>query len=130
MKDNIFERVLELYEKEISKNVKSKRKVYNFEKYKMQNISEIVKAIDNNNFKINKYNIFLITEPKHRIVMSLNVKDKIINHYVARYVLETNLTKYLSSKNVATRKEMGADYGIKLIKKYLELNKNIIIFML
>ena len=40
----------------------------------------------------NKYNIFLIYEPKCRLVMSLFVKDKLINHFVTRYILEKKLT--------------------------------------
>ena len=46
--------------------------------------------------------------------MSENIIDKIINHYVARYILYAKLNKYLINNNVATRKNMGLDYGIKL----------------
>ena len=55
--------------------------------------------------------------------MSLPVKDKIINHFITRYSLEKNLSKYLDTRNVATRKNMGTDYAINLVKKYLEINK-------
>lgn len=34
------------------------------------------------------------------------------------------LEKYLDMRNVATRKNMGSDYGIKLIKKYMNQLKN------
>ena len=52
--------------------------------------------------------------------MSLNIYDKVINHFFTRFVLEPKLTKYLDDRNVATRKNMGCNYGIKLIKKYIE----------
>ncbi len=124
MKENVnLKNVLELYELEISKKVKNKNKIYNFEKNKFQNISKIVNILKTGNYDGGYYNIFLIKEPKHRIVMSLGVSDKIINHFVARYILEKKLSKYLDSRNIATRKNMGTDYGIKLLKKYLELNK-------
>ena len=38
-------------------------------------------------------------------------------------ILEPKLTKYLDNRNIATRKGMGTDYGIRLMKKYLEINK-------
>ena len=80
--------LLKIYEKEISKNVKNKRKVLNFEINKMQNISNIKEMLEHNEVGHNKYNIFLIYEPKRRLVMSLSVKDKIINHYITRHILE------------------------------------------
>ena len=115
--------ILDLYELEISKNVKNKHKVYMFEKNKMQNINYIINILQNDKYNGGLYNIFLIKEPKHRIVMAQGITDKIINHFVTKYILEVKLTKYLDMRNIATRKNMGTDYGIKLLKKYLELNK-------
>ena len=118
-----LETILNLFELEISKNVKNKHKVYMFEKNKFQNINRILDILRTGNYYGGKYNIFLIKEPKHRIVMALDIGDKLINHFIARYVLERKLAKYLDPRNIATRKEMGTDYGIKLLKKYIEVNK-------
>lgn len=122
MKVNIYD-LLDIYEKEVSKNTKNKRKVNNFERNKMENIYDIKNILESNNYKVDKYNIFSINSPKYRIVMSLNIKDKIINHYVTRYILISKLDKYLDIRNCATRKNMGYDYAIKLLLKYLEENK-------
>ena len=111
--------LLKIYETEISKNVKNKKSLYNFEVNKMQNITNILSMLNNGDIGHKKYNIFLIYEPKCRLVMSLSVSDKIINHFVTRYSLEKNLTKYFDPRNIATRKNMGTDYGIKLVRKYL-----------
>lgn len=118
-----FQDILQIYEKEIKRNVKNKKKLYNFEKNKFQNLVEVYNDLKNNHYKIEHYNIFLIREPKKRIVMSLNIHDKIINHYVTKFILIPKLEKYLDIRNIATRKNMGTDYGIKLLKKYLELTK-------
>ena len=48
--------------------------------------------LNNGSVGHNKYNIFLIYKPKCRLVMSLSVKDKVINHFVTRYILEKKLT--------------------------------------
>lgn len=122
----IFNDILNIFEKEVSRNTKNKEKIYNFDKYKMQNINYIYDLIANYNGEkqyICKYNIFLITRPKPRIVMSLNIKDKVINHYVTRKYLIPRLEKYLDFRNVATRKGKGTDYARNLLKKYIEENK-------
>ena len=125
MKDNItFVNLLNIYEKEVSKNVKNKKKLVKFEINKVQNITNIIDMLNRGKIGHEHYNIFLIYEPKCRLVMSLSIKDKIINHFVTRYALEAKLTKYLDLRNVATRKGMGTDYGIKLVIKYLKRLKN------
>ena len=115
--------LLKIYDLEIRKNCRNKKKLYIFEKNKMQNLSNIKYLLENNLYYPSKYNIFIIKDPKYRIVMSLNIRDKIINHYVARYVLIPKLDKYLDIRIIATRTGYGTDYGIKLVKKYLEKNK-------
>lgn len=115
-----LEQINEIY-KEVRKNTKNKRKIYYFEINKMQNFKEIKEML--NDYDGGIYNIFVITKPKIRIVMSQNIKDKIINHAFTRYVLKNKLEKYLDYRNIATRENKGTDYGIKLLKKYLEKNK-------
>ena len=90
-----------------------------FETYKTEHIVNIKNRLESKNVVFDKYNIFMITDPKCRIVMSLNIEDKIINHLVSKYILNKVFeTKYIDSM-VATRKERGTSYGIKLLKKYL-----------
>ena len=115
--------ILYVYESEISKTVKHKKKLVNFERHKMEHIISIYNRLKNRDYKIRKYHIFLIYEPKCRIIMSLDLEDKIINHYFTRYHLIPKLSKYLDIRNVATRSGMGTDYGIRLTKKYIEKMK-------
>ena len=88
MEVNVYD-LLDIYEKEISVNTKNKRKISNFERNKMLNIYDIKNIIEEGNYKVNIYNIFNISRPKYRIVMSLNIKDKIINHYPPHPTLST-----------------------------------------
>ncbi len=64
------------------------------------------------------YRTFLIFEPKPRLVMSQTITDKIINHFVANYYLIPYMENSLIDSNVATRKNKGSSYAMKLIKKY------------
>lgn len=124
----MYSRILHIYEDEIAKNTKNKKKVYQFEKNKMQNIEYIYQKLQSLNYHGGTYNIFLIKSSKYRIVMSLNLRDKVINHYFTRYILMPKLTKYLDDRNVATRKGMGTQAGIQYVKKYLEKNKKYPVF--
>ncbi len=119
-----YQKVLDLFNDEIKKNTKNKRKIYRFERYLSINITKVCYILNNNLYNSMRYNIFMIKYPKYRIIMSLNIKDKLINHYVARYVLMPNLERYLDIRNAATRKDMGRDYALDLLKKYLEKFKN------
>ena len=56
--------------------------------------------------------------------MSLTVKEKVVNHFLTRFILEKKLTKYLCDRNIATRKDMGVSYGVELVLKYINREKN------
>ncbi len=61
MKEHVnLETILDLFELEISKNVKNKHKIYMFEKNKFQNINHILEILKSGNYRGSKYNIFLI----------------------------------------------------------------------
>ena len=75
--------------------------------FKMQNLISIYNKLLDDDYKQGKYNIFMIKSPKYRIVMSLDISDKIVNHYVARFILMPKLERYLDFRNVATRKNLG-----------------------
>lgn len=113
-------------------NIKNKKNVLMFEEYYTANINNIRNILINKNYHNIKYNIFLIKEPKYRIVMSQNVSDKLINHLIAKYFLADVLEKSLIDTNVATRVNKGTSYGIKKLKEFLVkmINKNKTIYAL
>lgn len=83
-----FADLLNIYENEIKKGVKNKKRINKFELNKMMYLTKIKDEIENNTYDGGKHNLFVIYKPKTRLIMSQNVYDKIINHYVARYFLE------------------------------------------
>ena len=109
-----------VYETEIRKNVKNRKKIFKFEIQKLEYLLDIKRVLENNLYDGGRYNIFLIYKPKLRVVMSQSIYDKVINHYVSRFILIPKLSKYLNNRNCATRKNMGIDYAIKLFKKDIE----------
>ena len=113
-----FDTIIDMY-KAVKKSVKNKSKIIRFEEFKTYNINNIYNELNNKTYNPGKYNIFLIKKPKYRIVMAQNIKDKIINHLVAKYLLVDIVEKSLINENVATRKCKGTHYGMKLLKEYL-----------
>ena len=107
----------------VLKNVRNKKLVDKFERCKMEHIINIKKRLENRDFRFDRYNIFMISDPKYRVVMSQNIEDKIINHLVAKYILVKVFEPVYPDCMVATRKNKGTSYGIKLLLKYLNILK-------
>jgi len=108
-----------MYDKRIKINTKNKRKVERFENNYVSNIIHIKDLLQSKKYISGKYNIFIIKEPKIRLIMSQNMIDKIINHVISEYFLVRIFDNSLIEENIATRKNKGTHYGMKLIKKYL-----------
>lgn len=120
---NNYDCIFDMY-KEIYKNTTNKRKVSHFDDYLSINICNIKRIIESKNYIPGKYNIFLIREPKYRIIMSQNIKDKIINHLVAYYFLYNIFDKRLENENCATRINKGTHYALNMFKKKYNYYKN------
>ncbi len=108
-----------IYDTKVKITTKNKKKVLGFDNYYLENIFSIKDILSNEKYIPGHYNIFLVSEPKIRVVMSQNMYDKIINHLVSYYILKPVILPCLIEQNVATRELKGTDYGIKLFKKYL-----------
>ena len=128
-KNNLYNRItdirniISMYNTRVKINTKNKIKIEKFDEYYVSNITLVKNILDSKNYKPGKYNIFIIKEPKVRLIMSLNIIDKIINHLVCEYLLVDIFDNGLIDTNVATRVNKGTHYEYKKLVKYL--NKNI-----
>ncbi len=128
-KNNLYSRItdirniISMYNTRVKINTKNKMKIEKFDEYYVSNITLVKNILDSKNYKPGKYNIFIIKEPKVRLIMSLNIIDKIINHLVCEYLLVDIFDNSLIDTNVATRVNKGTHYGYKKLVNYL--NKNI-----
>ena len=123
MKKITVREMLDFYDFSLRKTVKNKDKLIRFEMHKSEYIRYIVDILNSDRKFNHYYNIFLIYEPKPRLIMSLNMVDKIVNHYFTTKYLIPKLDKKLDDRNVATRVGKGTDYALKLVKKYMEYYK-------
>lgn len=103
----------------IKLNSKHRSKIVTFEMFKSANFAMIYSCLENKNYTHGKYNIFIITNPKVRIIMSENMSDKIINHLISKFVLFPLIEPRLIDVNVATRQEKGSKAAILYMKKYI-----------
>ena len=110
--------IINMTDKVLSK-VKNKERREKFLLYYSEHIINIKKRLESNDINLGKYNIFLITDPKCRVIMSQSIEDKVINHLIAEYLLvRTFENRYIDSM-CATRVGKGSGYATKLMKKYL-----------
>ena len=116
--------ITDMYDKKVSINTKNKVKVERFDEYYVSNIARIKAILESKNYKPNKYNIFLIREPKIRLIMAQSITDKIINHLVSKYFLVDVFDKVLIENNIAMRVSKGTHIGIKKLKNCLKKNIN------
>ena len=99
----------------VRRTCKNKRAIFRYHVNKNSMNYNIYQILLNGLYKPLPFRLFLIFEPKARLVMSQTVGDKIVNHFVANYYLLPYLEKKLIDSNVATRKGKGSRYADKLI---------------
>lgn len=122
-KTNLYQEICKLENitsafNEVCQNTKNKKKVERFREYKCLYISRIHNILVNKSYKVGKYNIFTIYEPKERTIISQNMTDKIINHLVTRQILYPAILPCLIDTNVASRKNMGTKKGLEYYSKF------------
>ena len=108
----------------IRKNTEHKKKIVRYEMFLHTNLSSIIEELRSKKYEHGKYHIFLIKDPKYRIIMSEELRDKVINHLISKFVLQPLITPKLISTNVATRIGKGGKAAIEYFKMFArEMNK-------
>ena len=113
-----IDKIMDVY-KNIYSNTRHKEKLVRFELAFSCNVISVLNQLKDRTYSHSNYSVFLINLPKYRIIMSENMKDKIVNHLISKYVLIPALSPKLIDMNVATRKGMGTKMGIYYTKKYI-----------
>ena len=113
-----IDNIINMTDKVLSK-VRNKRRKEEFILYKSEHIINIKNRLESRNFNLEKYHIFLITDPKCRVILSQNIEDKIINHLIAEHILKKVFEPIYINSMCATRIGKGTSYAIRLMKKYI-----------
>ena len=102
----------------VSHTCKNKQGLYEFMMFGHARVARILEELRERRYHPNKYRCFMIFEPKPRLVMSQSIRDKVVNHFVAREYLLPLLERTLIDTNVATRTGMGSSYATKTLRRY------------
>lgn len=126
--DNLYSNILDLENinivfNRICRNVKNRKKREHLKQYRRMYISRVYTILKNRAFKFGTYNTFTIYEPKKRIVVSLNLQDKIINHLISSFILVPALEPCLIDGNVASRKGFGTRKGLEMAYNFHRICK-------
>lgn len=98
---------------------KNYRSLVEFDVCKNINLYNILVKLYLREYDFQRYHIFLISEPKYRLIMSECIEDKIVNHLISKYILLPALEHKLINTNVATRKNLGSGAALNYLKSYL-----------
>lgn len=116
----------------IKRNCKNKMVIYEYNLYLNSNLYRILELLYLRKYKFSRYRIFMIRDPKFRIIMSENINGKLVNHLVSKYILLKCLESKLIDTNVATRINKGSRYAFYMFIKYINKlkyeNKEIYIY--
>ena len=112
-----YNEIISVYNK-LKSSTKNKKEVIDFSLNLNQNLLDILRKLNNRCYSFGNYRIFLIREPKYRLIMSEKMSDKIVNHLFTKVCLEC-LKNSLVSMNVATRKNKGSKEAYNLFIKYI-----------
>ena len=116
--DNItYENMLKIWYI-VRKTCNSRENIFYYSFNINTNLITICNKLYNKEYIPSKFKTFLIFEPKPRLIMNQTITDKIVNHFIVNYYLIPYLEKSLIDVNIATRKNKGGSYGIKLFKEY------------
>ena len=113
-----IDKIREMYQV-IRTKTKNRGKLHKFELFYSSNIISILTVLKNKTYNHSHYNVFLVHEPKYRIIMSEIMSDKVVNHLISKYVLSPGITPHLIPQNVATRVGKGTKEGIRYVKMYV-----------
>lgn len=103
----------------IKRNCKNKQAIYNYKLYLNENLYRVLELLYKREYRFSKYRIFMIRDPKFRIIMSENIPDKLVNHMVSKYILLPCLESKLIDTNVATRINKGSGYAFDKFCEYV-----------
>lgn len=113
-----FENVYEAWNT-VAHTCKNQRGVFDFGLFAHSKVAKILDDLRERKYWPNKYRCFMIFEPKARLVMSQSIRDKTVNHFVAKRYLMPLLERTLIDTNVATRNGMGSSFAGTMVRRYL-----------
>jgi len=124
---NLIEKITSIdnLRKAFASTSKGKKETFNyleFKEYSEANLIDIQKELKENNYKIGKYNVFTIYEPKAREISALSFKDRIVQHAI-HSIIEPIFEKSMLPYSFACRHSKGTHSAVKHVQSMLRKHK-------
>lgn len=113
-----FENLLEAH-KMCRRSKQHKRGTILFEIALGVNLCKLAKELADKTYKLGKYRVFEIYDPKRRLIEALPYKDRVVLMCFCRNVLEPVLERRLIYDNAASRIGKGTDFAITRLHGFM-----------
>lgn len=113
-----FENLLQAHEL-CRLNKQHKRGTIMFEMEIGNNISNLVKELANKTYKLGKYKVFRVYDPKERLIEALPYKDRVVLMCFCKNVIEPKMENRLIYDNAASRKKKGTDFAMQRLHGFM-----------
>lgn len=102
------------------RNIMWKDSAAGFVKNELVNCCMLKDELRNNKYKIGKYTIFTITEPKRRKIISTKIKDRVFQRSLCDNYLYQSITKHFIYDNCACQVGKGTDFARGRLKCHMQ----------
>lgn len=102
------------------RNVKWKDSVAHFTNHSLVSVYKLKQQIDNRTYQISPYSVFMIREPKLRIITSTRFKDRVFQRSLCDNYLTNEISRDFIEDNYACQKGKGTDKARECIERHLK----------
>lgn len=113
-----FENLYNAYKK-ARKGKRDKAACAEFELKTLDNIARLREELVSKTYRMQKYNRFMVHEPKERVVMASSFRDRIVQHSLCDNVLQKRIVKSFIYDNYASQKGKGTHFGLRRLHKFM-----------
>lgn len=113
-----FENLYDAYKKARS-GKRDKAACAEFELRTLDNIAKLREELVNKTYKMQKYNTFLVHEPKERVVMASSFRDRVVQHSLCDNVFQKRILPHFIYDNYASQKGKGTHFGLRRLHKFM-----------
>lgn len=102
----------------------TKVELLRFETNLMCNIMALKHELETKTYQVGQYRKFKVHEPKERDIMSLQYRDRIVQHVICDNIIEPMLEPRLIYDNAACRKGKGTHFALDRLNGYMRKGYN------
>ena len=85
----------------------------------LDGLNILKESLENQTYKMSKYNEFKIYEPKERVIKSCSFKDKVVQHCLCDNILHPVLADEFIRTNYAGQIGKGTLFGMDCLKEHM-----------